>query len=101
MLGCLTIRMICNSRFCGGERLAVSSSTVVGRGDQGVARRTYFEALILEHTFDGSIFAVGRDFCLENDTERTIADYFALGVLHLLRLSGQAILDLFTNNLCG
>jgi hypothetical protein len=58
------------------------------------------EALVLENTLDGGIFAAGRQLGLENDTEGTVADNLALGVLHLFRLSGQTILDLFANYLC-
>lgn len=36
---------------------------------------------------------------MEDDTKGTIANDFALGVLHLFRLSGQSILDLFADYL--
>ena len=58
------------------------------------------ETLVLKHTLDGGIFAAGRQLGLENDTEGTVADNLALGVLHLFCLSSQAILDLFADYLC-
>jgi hypothetical protein len=61
---------------------------------------TYLEAFILEDTFDGGIFSIWRDLGLEDYTKGTVANDLALGVLHLLCLAGQAILDLFTDDLC-
>ena len=58
------------------------------------------ETLVLKHTLDSSIFAAGGQLGLEDNTEGTVADNLALGVLHLFCLSGQAILDLFANYLC-
>jgi hypothetical protein len=83
--------MIWSSLFCAGsvEELEEQKS---GVGD--------LETLVLEHTLDGSIFAAGGQLGLEDNTEGTVADNLALGVLHLFCLSGQAILDLFANYLC-
>lgn len=57
------------------------------------------EALVLQHSLDGSVLPAGRQLGLEDDTERAIADDFALSILHLFRFTSQAILDLFANNL--
>ena len=61
---------------------------------------TYLEALVLQHALDGGVLSGGRQLGLEDDTERTVADDLALGVLHLLGLSGQAVLDLLTDDFC-
>jgi hypothetical protein len=61
---------------------------------------TYLKALVLQHALDGSILSGGRQFGLEDDAERAVADDLALGVLHLLSLSGQAVLDLLTDDFC-
>ena len=60
---------------------------------------TYLETLVLEDALDGSIFAAGRQLGLENDSERAIADDLALSVLDIAGLAGQAILDLFADDL--
>lgn len=91
MFGCRTILMIWSSLFC-AESVEKSEEWRSGAVD--------LEALVLEHTLDGSIFTTGRELGLEDDTKGTVADDFALGVLHLFCLSGQAILDLFANYLC-
>lgn len=82
--------MIWSSLFC-AESVEKSEEWRSGAVD--------LEALVLEHTLDGSIFTTGRELGLEDDTEGTVADNFALGVLHLFCLSSQAILDLFANYL--
>lgn len=61
---------------------------------------SYLEALVLENALDGGILSAGRELGLEDDTERAIAHDLALGVLHLFRLTGQSILDLFANDFC-
>ena len=61
---------------------------------------TYLEALVLEHALDSSIFSGRRQLGLEDDTEGAVANDLALGVLHLLGLSGQAVLDLLTDDFC-
>ena len=66
----------------------------------GYAEGLYFKALILKYTFDGCIFAIGCEFCLEDYSERAIAHYLTLGVLHFSSLPSDAILDLLPYNLC-
>jgi len=61
---------------------------------------TNLEALVLQHSLDGGILSARGQLCLEDDTERAIANDFALGILHLFRLPRQSILDLFANYLC-
>lgn len=57
------------------------------------------EALILQDPLDGSVFTARRQLGLEDDSERAVADDLALGVLHFLCFSGQAILDLLAYDL--
>lgn len=61
---------------------------------------TYLEALVLQHALDGGILPRRRELGLEDDAEGAIADNLALGVLHLLGLAGQAVLDLLTDDFC-
>jgi len=61
---------------------------------------THLKALVLEHALDSSILSGRRQLGLEDDTERAVADNLALSVLHLLRLSGKAVLDLLADNFC-
>ena len=56
----------------------------------------YLEALVLEHPLDGSIFAAGRQFCLEDYAKRAIANNLALSVLYLASLASGPVLDLFS-----
>lgn len=58
------------------------------------------EALVLKNALDGSIFSRRRQFGLEDHSKGTVAYNFALGILHLLGLTCQAILDLLANDLC-
>jgi len=61
---------------------------------------TYLETLVLQNPFDGCILTAGHHLGLENDTERSISNDFALCVRDLLHFSGQPILDLFADDLC-
>ena len=90
MLGWRTIRMICNSRFCSCQDIISFR----------MSNQAYLEALILQHPLYSCVFAIGSEFCLENHTERAIPYDLALRVLHLLCLAREAILHLFTYNLC-
>ncbi len=83
------MRMICSSRFW---------SSVSGRAEQ-TSTAPHLEALVLEHAFNGRVLAIGGELGLEDDTERAVADDLALRVLHLAGLAGEAILDLFANDL--
>jgi hypothetical protein len=60
----------------------------------------YLEALILEDSLDGSIFAAGSHLGLEHDTEGAIADNLTLCVGDLFGFTGQSILDLLLDDLC-
>lgn len=60
------------------------------------ARVTNLEPFVLEYSFDGSILSTGRQLCLKHDTEGTIANDFALGILHFSSLAGESILYLFS-----
>lgn len=62
--------------------------------------KTYLEALVLQHALDGGVFARRRQLGLEDNTKGAIADNLALGVLHLLGLAGQAVLDLLADDFC-
>jgi hypothetical protein len=92
MLGCRTMRMICNSRFCAKSASAPSHA--------GHAQ-THLEALVLQHALDGRIFATGRQFGLEDDAERAVADDLALCVGQVLVLARLAVLDLLADDFCG
>lgn len=59
----------------------------------------YLESLVLKHSLDGSILAAGGHLGLEDDTKRSIAHDLALGIRDLLGFTGEAILDLFANDL--
>lgn len=61
----------------------------------------HLEPLVLEHSFDGGIFARWGKLRLENNAEGPVANDLALSILHLARLSSQSILDLFANDLCN
>jgi hypothetical protein len=89
MFGCLTIRIICNSRFY--HMSATSSAQVCGAA--------HLESLVLKHSFDGSILSRGREFGLEDHSKRAISNDLALCILHISSLSCNAILDLFANHL--
>jgi hypothetical protein len=88
MFGCRTILMICSSRFWG-----------VSAGHKGGS--ACLEALVLQHALDGGVLATRGQLRLEDDSERAVADDFALGVGEVSGLSGDAILDLFPNDLFG
>lgn len=64
-------------------------------------RPPYLEPLVLQDSLDGSVLAAGGHLGLKHDTEGSIADDLALGVGDLLVLAGQAILDLFADDLCA
>jgi hypothetical protein len=61
---------------------------------------TYLKPLVLQHALDSSVLSRGRQLGLEDDTERAVADDLALGVLHFFGLSGEAVLDLLTDDFC-
>lgn len=61
--------------------------------------RAHLESFVLKDALDGSIFPRRREFRLKNDAKRAIADNLALRVLHIPRLAGDTILDLFANDL--
>jgi hypothetical protein len=61
----------------------------------------YLEPLILKNTLDGSVLSRWRKLGLENDTEGTISDNFALGILQISGLARHSILNLFTDHLCN
>lgn len=50
-------------------------------------QRFYLESSVLENFFDGSIIAAANDLCLEDHTERAIADHLAVCVRELKGLS--------------
>lgn len=60
----------------------------------------YLETLILEHALDGRILARGGKLGLEYDTERTVANNLALGILEISGFASQSILDALTDHLC-
>lgn len=92
MFGCLTMRMICSSRFYG--------PSVLGTPPVDPHACTHLESLVLEHPLDGGILARGMQLRLKDDTERPISDDLALRVLHLSGLARHAVLHLFANDLC-
>ena len=53
----------------------------------GSLAQAYLEAFVLKDTLDSSIFSVGRELCLKNNTEGAISHDLALGILHLFRLA--------------
>lgn len=61
----------------------------------------YLEALVLQHSLDGRIFAGGGQFGLKDDAKRAVAYYLALRILHLFGVPRQAILHLLANDLCN
>lgn len=85
------MRMICSSRFC--RQLAPNA-------ESNLITLVYLESLILKHTLDGSVFAGRRKLGLKDDAEGTVADNFALGILHFLGFTSETILDFFANNFC-
>lgn len=64
-----------------------------------IVRIAHLESLVLENTLYCRILAVGRKLGLKDNAEGAIAYYFALRILHLFRLSREAILYLFADNL--
>ena len=84
------MRIICNSRFWTNQYYA----SLLDRPDE-----EYLETFILQHPLDRCIFAIGSKLCLKHHTERSIAHYLALGVLHLSCLACQAILHLLPDDL--
>jgi hypothetical protein len=54
---------------------------------------TDFEALVLEDLLDGNVFTVAaiEKLCLEDDTEGSVADDFAVGVGDVFGLSGLSV----------
>ena len=62
-------------------------------------RMAHLKSLILENALYCCVLVAGSKLGLKNDAERAIAYNFALRVLHLLRLSREAILYLFADDL--
>jgi hypothetical protein len=90
MLGCLTMRMICSSRFW--PRVSLE----VGGQNRGGA---CLEALVLQDALDGGVFSARRELGLEDDAKGAVSDDFALSVGEISGLSGDAILHLFPDDL--
>jgi hypothetical protein len=67
---------------------------------RGKGHDAYLESLVLQHPLDGRIFTIGRDLGLKDDAKGAIAYNLALGILHLARLAGDAILDLLADDFC-
>ncbi len=88
MLGCLTMRMICNSRFCSCQRDSILCIP-----------KTNLETLILQNSLDRCVLAIWGKLCLEDHTKGTIAYNLALRILHFLGFASEAILDFLTNDL--
>lgn len=86
MLGCLTMRMICNSRFCFHSALEHGNSRPIA----------YLEALILKDSLNCCVFSVRGELCLEDNTERAISYNLALCVLHFFGFTSDAILHFLT-----
>jgi len=61
---------------------------------------TCLEPLVLKDTLYGGILPRRRQFSLKDYTERAISDDFALCILQVPRLAGDAVLDLFADELC-
>lgn len=61
----------------------------------------YLEPLVLEHALDGSILAARRELRLEYNTEGSIPNNLAVGVLDFPGFTGQSILYLLADNLCS
>ena len=80
-------------------KLAILLPSLCVACDEACFPRTYLEALILKDTLDCCIFPIWRELGLENNAEGSVADDFALGVLHFFSLASKAILNLFTNHL--
>lgn len=80
-------------------QLAILLKTSAGGTNAMGMTRADLETLVLKNALDGSIFARRRELGLEDNSKRTVAHNLALGILHLLGLTCQAILDLLTNNL--
>jgi len=59
----------------------------------------YLKPLVLKDLLDGSIFVVADQLCLEDDTEGTVSNDFAVGVGKLLRLSRLAFVRHDLDNL--
>ena len=96
MFGCRTIRMICNSRF---YQTGVSPC----RQKKGVDRKersAHLESLVLKNSLDRRIFAGRRQLCLKHYSKASVPNNLALCVLHFLRLAGNAILDLLSDDFC-
>jgi hypothetical protein len=55
----------------------------------------------LKNPLDGSIFAAGHHFGLEDNAKRPIADDFTLRVLYLFRFPCESILDFLSDDFCA
>ena len=73
--------------------LATVRSEEGKRGDYVVSN---LETFVLKNSFDRCIFTGGRQFGLKHHPERPIPNNLTLGILHLLRLTGQSVLHLLT-----
>jgi hypothetical protein len=85
------MRMIWSSRFW-------HESAWAAGGSGYVTWTTHLEALVLQHTLDGSILSAGRQLGLENDAEGAIADDFALRVGEVLVVARHAVLHLLADD---
>ena len=82
--------------------------TILSRRLAGVQRRrdrqrnigTCLEALVLQDTLDGGVLARRREFCLEHDAKRAIANDLTVSVLQFPRLARDAVLHLFADDFC-
>ena len=92
--------MICNSRFC-NKSVQQFSGLLRVNPPELIALFSYLESLVLQDSLDGGVLPTGGHLGLEDHTERAIAYNLALGVGNFLGLAGQAVVDLFVDNLCG
>lgn len=63
------------------------------------AQFAYLESFVLKDSLDGGILSTGRQLCLEDYTEGTVAHYLALCILHFSCLAREAILHLLSYHL--
>ena len=62
---------------------------------------TYLEPLVLQNALDGCVLVRGRQFGLEDDAERPIADDLALGILEIPRFARDAVLHFLADEFCN
>lgn len=85
MFGCLTCRMICNSRFC--------------LLDLWPIRFAYLEPLILQHSFYRRIFIRIDELRLKDNAKRAATYNLAGGVCHFSQFPGLSIVYLLSHGL--